>query len=126
MGGGSARWQRWAWGNDLGRGAARTFAVTGAEKALSYGHNAQVAVLLGITIAVGVLRDVMLNRVPVILQKEIYASAALIGASVVVLGNYLAWVLSDWVSLIGLTRVFLVEILFELSSSAKGHRTEIF
>ena len=89
------------------------FAVTGAEKVLSYGHNAQVAVLLGITTAVGggVLRDVMLNRVPVILQKEIYASAALIGASIMVLGNYLSWVPSDWVSLIGLTICFAVRML---------------
>src|SRR5690606_3051811 len=70
------------------------FAVTGAQKALSYGHNGQVAVLLGIATAVGggVVRDIMLNRVPVILQKEIYASAALIGAVIVVLGDYLKWV----------------------------------
>lgn len=81
------------------------FAVTGTEKTLSYGHNAEVAVLLGTTTAVGggVLRDVLLNRVPVILQREVYASAALVGASVVVLGNYLKWVSSDWVSLLGLT-----------------------
>ena len=55
------------------------FAVTGAQKALAYGHNGEVAVLLGITTAVGggVLRDILLNRIPVILEKEIYASAAL-------------------------------------------------
>jgi uncharacterized membrane protein YeiH len=69
------------------------FAVTGAQKALSFGHNGEVAVLLGIITAVGggVLRDILLNRVPVILQKEIYASAALIGALIVVLGNYFNW-----------------------------------
>ena len=55
------------------------FAVTGAQKSMAYGHNAEVAVLLGTTTAVGggVLRDILLNRVPVILEKEIYASAAL-------------------------------------------------
>ena len=37
----------------------------------------------------GVLRDVLLNRIPVILEKEIYASAALAGASIVVAGKYL-------------------------------------
>src|SRR4029079_2907997 len=77
------------------------FAITGAQKALAYGHNGEVAVLLGITTAVGggVLRDVLLNRIPVILEKEIYASAALIGAVIVVLGNYLKWIPSDWVSI---------------------------
>jgi uncharacterized membrane protein YeiH len=89
------------------------FAVTGAQKALSYGHNGEVAVLLGITTAVGggVLRDILLNRIPVILEKEIYASAALIGALIVVLGNHLKWVSSDWVSVIGLSICFTLRIL---------------
>ena len=89
------------------------FAVTGAQKALAYGHNGEVAVLLGITTAVGggVLRDILLNRVPVILEKEIYASAALIGAVLVVVGNYLKWVSGDWVSIIGLTVCFTLRIL---------------
>ena len=89
------------------------FAVTGAQKALAYGHNGEVAVLLGITTAVGggVLRDILLNRVPVILEKEIYASAALIGAVIVVLGNYLKWVSGDWVAIIALTVCFLLRIL---------------
>jgi uncharacterized membrane protein YeiH len=89
------------------------FAVTGAEKVLSYGHNAQMAVLLGTTSAVGggVLRDILLNRVPVILEKEIYASAALLGALLVVLGNYLAWVSADWVSILALVTCFTVRML---------------
>ncbi|GAB3538886.1 trimeric intracellular cation channel family protein [Spirosoma fluminis] len=89
------------------------FGVTGAEKALSYGHNAEVAILLGTTTAVGggVLRDVLLNRVPIILQKEIYASAALLGASVVVVGNHLAWIPTDWVSIVGLSLSFTVRML---------------
>ncbi|MHC2992642.1 membrane protein [Pontibacter sp. HJ8] len=89
------------------------FAVTGAEKALHYGHNGEVAVLLGITTAVGggVIRDVLLNRVPVILEKEIYASAALIGALIVVLGNYFKWISADWVAIIALTICFTLRIL---------------
>lgn len=89
------------------------FAVTGAQKALAYGHNGQVAVLLGITTAVGggVLRDILLNRIPAILEKEIYASAALTGALIVVLGNYLKWIPSDWVSIIGLIICFTLRIL---------------
>jgi uncharacterized membrane protein YeiH len=89
------------------------FAVTGAQKSLAYGHNAEVAVLLGITTAVGggVLRDILLNRVPVILEKEIYASAALIGALIVVLGHYLKWLSSDWDSIIALIICFGLRLL---------------
>jgi uncharacterized membrane protein YeiH len=59
------------------------FAVSGAQKALAYGHNSEVAILLGVVTAVGggTLRDVLLTRVPVVLQREIYASAALLGAA---------------------------------------------
>ena len=65
------------------------FAVTGAQKALLAGMNAEVAVLLGMVTAVGggVMRDVLLNRVPVVLQREIYASAALVGAAVATFGE---------------------------------------
>lgn len=79
------------------------FAVTGAQKAMILGHNAEVAVLLGMVTAVGggVARDVLLNRVPVILQREIYASAALVGASIEVVGERLGWLSSGrtWVAL---------------------------
>lgn len=89
------------------------FAVTGAQKSLIYGHNAEVAVLLGITTAVGggVLRDILLNRVPIILEKEIYASAALAGALIVVLGDHFAWISNDWVSIIGLIVAFALRQL---------------
>lgn len=69
------------------------FAVSGAHKALAYGSNIEVAILLGMITAVGggVLRDVLLNRIPVILQKEIYASAALAATLIVVGGKFLGW-----------------------------------
>ena len=69
------------------------FAVTGARKAIFFGHNYEVAVLLGMVTAVGggAIRDILLNRIPVILTKEIYASAAMIGALIVVVGEYLRY-----------------------------------
>lgn len=72
------------------------FAVNGAHKALALGQNVEVAILLGVVTAVGggVVRDVLLNRVPVILQKEIYAVAALVGASIQVLGQRMEWQLA--------------------------------
>ncbi len=88
------------------------FAVAGASKALDFGHNYQVAILLGMITAVGggVLRDVLLNRVPVIFQKEIYASAALLGAAIVVLGDHLGWN-DDRVFLIGIAACFVLRML---------------
>lgn len=69
------------------------FAVAGTQKVLFSGHNAETAILLGMISAVGggVARDVLLNRLPVILQREIYASAALVGAAFVVIHRHFGW-----------------------------------
>jgi uncharacterized membrane protein YeiH len=69
------------------------FAVSGARKAIVFGHNYEVAILLGIVTAVGggVIRDILLARIPAILKKEIYASAAMLGAMIVVAGEYLRY-----------------------------------
>ncbi|WP_323991460.1 trimeric intracellular cation channel family protein [Nguyenibacter sp. L1] len=68
------------------------FAVTGAEKALSRGLVPLGAALLGMVTAIGggVMRDILVNRVPMVLVSDIYATAALAGALVVVAGRRLA------------------------------------
>src|SRR3546814_15576839 len=89
-------------------GVGRSFcAVFGAHKALAFGHNAQVAVLLGIVSAVGggVMRDVLLNRTPLILRKEIYASAAL-AAAVVQVGGARMELSMEWVPWAGIVLCF--------------------
>jgi uncharacterized membrane protein YeiH len=69
------------------------FAVYGAHKALLFGHNAEVAILLGMITAIGggMARDVLLARVSVVLQKEIYALAAFVGAALTVIGEHYGW-----------------------------------
>ena len=69
------------------------FAVVGAHKAMLLVHNVETAVVLGTVTAVGggLARDVVLNRVPIVLRKEIYAVAALIGALIQVAGDELQW-----------------------------------
>ena len=68
------------------------FAVAGAEKALSRGVGALGAALMGMVTAVGggVMRDLLLARVPLILVSDIYATAALAGAAVGVASRRLA------------------------------------
>jgi uncharacterized membrane protein YeiH len=80
------------------------FAVSGAQKALLYSHSTEVAILLGTTTAVGggVIRDVLLTRVPVILQREIYASAALAAAVIVTGADTLGWG-TDWSPWVAIT-----------------------
>ena len=58
------------------------FAVTGTEKAALAGADATVAVAMGVITATfgGIIRDLLGGETPIILSREIYASAALAGA----------------------------------------------
>jgi uncharacterized membrane protein YeiH len=62
------------------------FAVTGAEKAAQAGADSTVAVALGVITATfgGIVRDLLGGESPVILTREIYASAALAAAAILV------------------------------------------
>lgn len=62
------------------------FAVTGAERALLAGSGPVVAVAMGVITATfgGVIRDVLGNESPVVLSREVYVTAALVGAGVFV------------------------------------------
>ena len=63
------------------------FCVIGAQAGLAAGAHWSIAILTGVMSAAfgGLLRDVILNDVPLILRAEIYALAALFGAGLYVL-----------------------------------------
>ncbi|MEU5841306.1 TRIC cation channel family protein [Rhodococcus sp. NPDC047139] len=62
------------------------FAVTGAVKALDFGLGPVQAIILGTITGVGggTLRDVLIRRVPVVLNSDLYAIPAMVAASVIV------------------------------------------
>jgi uncharacterized membrane protein YeiH len=57
------------------------FTIAGMQKTLDYGHPFWVAIIMGCITgsAGGVIRDLLLNKTPVIFQKEIYAMASIVG-----------------------------------------------
>uniref|UniRef100_UPI0040260418 trimeric intracellular cation channel family protein n=1 Tax=Prevotella sp. TaxID=59823 RepID=UPI0040260418 len=67
-----------------------SFTITGIQKTIECGYPFWVAIIMGcITGAAGgVIRDVLLNKTPVVLRKEIYAMASIVG-------GLLYWVLAD-------------------------------
>jgi uncharacterized membrane protein YeiH len=72
------------WADAVGLGL---FAVLGAEAAMRAGASPWVAVLMGTITATfgGLLRDIACAEVPLILRREIYATAAALGALTFVL-----------------------------------------
>jgi uncharacterized membrane protein YeiH len=88
------------------------FAVTGTQKALDYGLAPEMAVILGVISGIGggMVRDVLSAQVPVVLRGEIYASAALLGAVLLLGGDWLH--LPSWLSLLfGASCTFLLRSL---------------
>ena len=60
------------------------FAVVGIEKSITYGYPMWVGLIMGTLTgaAGGVLRDTLINEVPLIFRKEIYALACVFGGLV--------------------------------------------
>ena len=67
------------------------FAVTGAEKAISFGINPVMAAVLGMISGIGggMTRDVLAREIPFVLREDIYAIAALAAGAVVSIGYVL-------------------------------------
>ncbi|MGB7191318.1 MAG: trimeric intracellular cation channel family protein [Acidobacteriaceae bacterium] len=65
------------------------FAVVGTQKALAYGLNPVMAALLGMVTGIGggMVRDVLVDDIPVVLRADLYAVAALAGAALVAAGH---------------------------------------
>ena len=66
------------------------FTLLGLQKGLSYELHPLVALIMGMISAVfgGVLRDVLTAKIPLIFEKEIYASACLVGGVTYLVLNY--------------------------------------
>jgi len=85
------------------------FTILGAEIGLSYDLNMLSCVILATVTGVvgGVLRDVLVNEIPVIFRKEIYATISIAGASLYLLLKFydLGYYITD------LVPVFFIIIL---------------
>lgn len=65
------------------------FTVIGAEKAMAFGIGPLWSVLLGMITAIGggMVRDILIARVPQVLLGEIYATASILGGAIAVAGH---------------------------------------
>ena len=86
------------------------FTVAGIQKTLECGHPFCVAIIMGCITgsAGGVMRDVFLNNIPVIFQKEIYATAC-------VAGGFIYWGLA----LLNLSVTWMAAITFVVVCSIR-------
>ncbi len=88
------------------------FCVVGALKALDHGLAPLIAVMLGAISAVGggTVRDVLLNRLPIVLYGQLYATAAVLGAAVAVIAVKVA-LSRPWAMTLGFMACFGLRVV---------------
>lgn len=95
------------------------FTIIGAQKALAFGFSGPVAIVMGCMTGVvgGMIRDILSGQVPFVLQKEIYATASILGATLYVVCNYLdlGAILSMVIAMSGTLILRLCAIFWHLS-----------
>ncbi len=75
--------------NVLDAAGLALFCVTGTLKAVEFGLGPVPAALMGMLTGIGggIMRDVLSGRVPLVFRGELYATPALVGAFIAVLGH---------------------------------------
>lgn len=96
----------------LDAAALGLLAVAGAEKSLDQGLNWLAAILVGGVTGVGggVVRDMLLDKIPAVLTRDIYATAALAGAAVMIVGRRLG-LPNVWAAILGAVFCFALRMV---------------
>ncbi len=102
------------------------FTIVGIKKTLELGLSWEIALMMGVISAVlgGILRDVFNNEEPLILHKEIYATACFAGG-LLIYGLYRAGVVSTINVPVAIGAIILIRILavrFKWSLPVLGRR----
>ncbi len=96
-----------------------TFTIVGTQKALALGFSGLVAIVMGCVTGVvgGMIRDLLSSQTPFVLQKEIYASASILGGTLYVLCTYfsLESVIAMAIAMSGTLLLRLAAIYWKLS-----------
>ncbi len=89
------------------------FTILGIEKALAVGLSPLVAGMMGVVSAVfgGIIRDVLVNEVPLIFRKEVYAFACIAGAAFYLFTEKMLPQYAEINSMIAIAIVILIRIL---------------
>lgn len=95
------------------------FTMVGIQKGLDHGFSIGISVALGTITACfgGVIRDVLLNHVPLIFHREIYASACIVGGALyaLLLQFDLSGAIVQAACIITVVLIRIVAVTFDLS-----------
>lgn len=88
------------------------FTVIGVQKGLDFGLHPLICVALGGVTGCfgGLIRDILRNEVPIILQKEVYVTASLVGGIIFILFRDAGFE-SNWIDVATVTTVITIRML---------------
>ncbi|KAE9538349.1 trimeric intracellular cation channel family protein [Ursidibacter maritimus] len=88
------------------------FTVIGVQKGLDFGLHPLICIALGGVTGCfgGLIRDILRNEVPIILQKEVYVTASLIGGIIFILFREAGFE-SNWIDVATVTTVIAIRML---------------
>ncbi|MFI4911973.1 MAG: trimeric intracellular cation channel family protein [Sedimentisphaeraceae bacterium JB056] len=95
------------------------FTIIGVSKTLSCEYSSLVAIVMGCVTGIlgGMIRDILTGRIPLVLRKEIYATATIAGGLVFVVANYFG--ISEFANIVTSTIVVfvirIIAIIYDLS-----------
>jgi uncharacterized membrane protein YeiH len=103
------------------------FCAIGAAKAMAVTGEPVIGVIMGVITAVagGILRDVIANETPLVLHKEVYATAAFCGSVCYVLANFYV---ADIALVLSVATAFTVRglgIMLGLSLPVSGYKMRV-
>ena len=102
------------------------FAIVGTQVALDWNMPWLTASLLGVVTAVfgGLLRDVMINQVPLVFTSELYATAAWIGSMTLIILNALGveGTIAAWAGILVCITVRMIAIRWKVTLPRFHHR----
>ena len=86
--------------------------ILGLQKGIAFGLHPGICIALGTITGCfgGVIRDISLNNIPLIFQKEIYATACIFGGSLYFLLQ-LTSISRDWLDVICIAAIFLIRMV---------------
>ena len=88
------------------------FTVLGVEKSLSCGLSPLISVMMGTITGIvgGIVRDILCNTIPLVLQREVYATASLAGG-IMYLCLGITPLSPTWRTILAILTVFLIRLL---------------
>ena len=88
------------------------FTVLGVEKSLACGLSPLISVMMGTITGVvgGIIRDILCNTIPLVLQREVYATASLAGGIMYLCLGILP-LPPAWRTILAILAVFLIRLL---------------